>query len=200
MSMEQVEKIVKKINEDAEAEASKILNEARTQAEKIKRDANVEADEIYSEILPKYEREAEQEKQRIVANAKLRARKAVLDAREDVIKLAFNAAGTKLQKLPKKDYTKVLEKLILEGVEAIDADTVVIARKEDSRAITSALLKRVSEKTGFKVTKAREYINAMGGVVLRSSDGKIEVNNTFETRLERFRDELRKEVAEVLFS
>lgn len=199
MSMEQVEKIVKKINEDAEAEASKILNEARTQAEKIKRDANAEADEIYSEILPKYKREAEQEKQRIVANAKLRARKAVLDAKEDVIKFAFNTAETKLQKLPKKDYTKVLEKLIIEGVEALDADTVVIARKEDSKAINSALLKRVSEKTGFKVTKVREYINVMGGVVLRSSDGKIEVNNTFETRLERFRDELRKEVAGLLF-
>ncbi len=199
MATEQVEKIVKKINEDAEAEASKILQDARAQAEEVKKEAEAEADEIYKEIISRYEREAEQEKQRIVANAKLKARKAVLDAREEVIKAAFAEAERKLKELPKKEYKEILEKLILEAVEAIGGDEVVLTRKEDSRTISSTLLKKLSEETGFEITKAKEHITAIGGVVVRSSDGKIEVDNTFETRLERFKDDLRRDVAEVLF-
>ena len=44
-----------------------------------------------------------------------------------------------------------------------------------------------------------ETIDTIGGAILKTSDGDIEVNNTIEARLERFKSILRSEVAEVLF-
>ena len=44
-----------------------------------------------------------------------------------------------------------------------------------------------------------EPIDTIGGAVLKTSNGDIEVNNTIEARLERFKSILRSEVAEVLF-
>jgi len=199
MTQENLNKIVSKIRKDAQAEASKIIEKARKQAEEIRREAEREAEKKYSEMISSYQREAEQEKQRIVANAKLKARKIVLDAREEVISEAFSEAVERLKNLPRDKYREVLLNLIKEGVEAIQGDAEVLLRKEDSRLITSTMLKELSSELGFQIKKSKERISAIGGVVVRSSDGRIEVDNTFETRLERQKDELRKEVAKVLF-
>ena len=44
-----------------------------------------------------------------------------------------------------------------------------------------------------------EPIDVIGGAVLKTADGDIEVNNTIEARLDRFKSILRSEVAEILF-
>ena len=51
---------------------------------------------------------------------------------------------------------------------------------------------------GIKFTLG-EPIKAIGGAILKTSNGDIEVNNTIEARLERYKSILRSEVAEVLF-
>ena len=44
-----------------------------------------------------------------------------------------------------------------------------------------------------------EPIDAIGGVILKTADGSVEVNNTIDARLERYKSVLRSEVAEILF-
>ena len=46
---------------------------------------------------------------------------------------------------------------------------------------------------------AGEPIDVLGGAILKTSNGDIEVNNTIEARLDRFKSILRSEVAEILF-
>lgn len=199
MAEEQVEKIVNKINQDARSEASKIVGEAEEEAEKKKNEAESKSEEIYQEIIERYKREAGQEKQRIVANAKLQKRKEILDAREEVIQESFQKAREKLENLPSKEYKKILENLILEAMEAIDGDAEVMVRKEDGKAVNKNFLQKLSKEAGHNIEKSKENISAVGGVVVRSKDGKIEVDNTFDTRLERYRGEMRREVAKILF-
>lgn len=199
MAEQQVEKIVSKINEDAEVEASKIVSEAESRAEELRKEAESKSKEVYSEIIERYRRDAEQERQRIVANAKLKGRKAKLDVREECIQAAFKRAKERLKELPSKEYRKVMENLILEAAQAIGESAVVLTRKEDASLVSGDFLEKVSEKAGAKIERGEEYIPAIGGVVVRSRDERVEVDNTFDTRLERYRDELRKEVAKVLF-
>ena len=42
-------------------------------------------------------------------------------------------------------------------------------------------------------------INTIGGVIVKTKNGEIEVNNTIESRLLRFKKTLRSEVAKILF-
>ena len=58
--------------------------------------------------------------------------------------------------------------------------------------------KEVSSFEGINF-KVGEPIDAIGGAILKTSNGDIEVNNTIEARLERFKSILRSEVAEILF-
>ena len=44
-----------------------------------------------------------------------------------------------------------------------------------------------------------KMIEAIGGAILKTRNGDIEVNNTIESRLDRFKGLLRSEVANVLF-
>ena len=48
-------------------------------------------------------------------------------------------------------------------------------------------------------TERKNEMNAIGGAILKTSNGDIEVNNTIDARLERFKSILRSEVANVLF-
>ena len=40
----------------------------------------------------------------------------------------------------------------------------------------------------------------MGGVIVRTVDGTIEIDNTIETRIEREKSDIRKKVARILFA
>ncbi len=197
---EKVEKIIAKIEEDARAEAERILSEAKAQAEGIRKEAEAKAQARKAEIISRGKREAEQERARIVANAKLRARKALLDAKEEVIKEAFSRAEKALADVAKEErYPEILKKLILEAIETLGGDVEILARKEDKKILSKSFLQEIAREAKVKVTLAKDTISSIGGVVVRSKDGSAEVDNTFETRLERISAELRSSVAKVLF-
>ncbi|NOZ58255.1 MAG: V-type ATP synthase subunit E [Euryarchaeota archaeon] len=197
---EKLEKIIARIEEDARAEVDRIMSDARAKAEEIKKEAELRARAKKEEILSSGRREAEQERARIVANAKLRARKALLDAKEEVIREAFSRAREELAKVAGEErYGEILKKLILEAIETIGGDVEIVARKEDKKILSKSFLQEISREAGVKVTLAKDTISSIGGVVVRSKDGKAEVDNTFETRLERISSELRSSVAKVLF-
>jgi V/A-type H+-transporting ATPase subunit E len=47
---------------------------------------------------------------------------------------------------------------------------------------------------------SEDSIETIGGIVLSNADGTVKFDNTFESRLERMRPALRKEVAGILTS
>ena len=145
-------------------------------------------------------RDAEREKQRIVANAKLQARKLGLDAKEDVIKEAFGAAEAKLRKISSgKEYSSVLEALIKEAQAVVNSDVEIIARAGDSKVLTSDYIKKLSKDTKAKIEVSDSTVETIGGAIVKAKDGKIEVNNTIEMRMERMRGDMRPKVAKALF-
>lgn len=199
--MENIDKITKKISEKSDAEADEILKEARVRADEIISEAQKKASEIKMEIVEKGERDSERERQRIIANAKLQSRKARLEAKEDVIREAFERAEGELKKVTRSNkYPSVLASLIKEAQGVIGGDVEVLVRKDDLGILTKEYLNKLSDDTKSRVELSQDYIDTVGGAMVRSKDGKVEVNNTIEMRRERMRGELRPKVAQTLFS
>lgn len=194
------EKIIHKIGEDTEAKAKAIINEAEGKARAIISEAERKTAEIRSGIVGRGEREAEQERQRILANAKLRERKAKLDAKEEVIKEAFTLAEEKLKGATSgKEYQAVLKSFLQEAVASLEGGSlVVLGRKEDARVL-GEILPAIAKESGANLKLSAETVNTSGGVIVKTEDGRVEVNNTFETRLARLRDDLRPAVSKILF-
>ena len=56
----------------------------------------------------------------------------------------------------------------------------------------------MKDKTGNETTlEIGDNINTIGGAIVKTKNGEIEVNNTIEARLLRFKKSLRSEVASI---
>ena len=90
--------------------------------------------------------------------------------------------------------------MIQEAANEIGTNDLIIHLNE---ADTNQFKKDLSSAESFEIEGIKftlgEPIKAIGGAILKTSNGDIEVNNTIEARLERYKSILRSEVAEVLF-
>lgn len=201
---ENLKKIITKILDDSRSEAEAIMSDARKQATQIKDEAEQKARVIEEDIIKDAKRKAEQEKRRIVADGIIKAKKARLEAREEVIRNAFERAKEELDRTPQKpEYASILEGLVRQScIEIGGGDLVVTVRKEDVSIINdiSKIAQAVENETGVKtdISLVGDDIGSPGAIV-KTKDGKVEVVNTFATRLERMRPVLRSEIARILF-
>jgi V/A-type H+-transporting ATPase subunit E len=199
--MGDVDKITEKIAAGFKGEIDAIKKEAKSKAKEITSEAENKAEELKAGIVEAGKRDAEREKQRIVANAKLQARKIRLDAKEDVIKEAFKAAEDRLKKISSSEgYSSVLASLIKEAQAVVRGDVEIIVRKDDSKVLTPAYITKLSIDTKSKIEISSATVDTIGGAIVKAKDGKTEVNNTIEMRMERMRGDIRPRVAKALFA
>lgn len=199
--MENIDRITEKIALGSKGEVDEIMKEAKSKADEIISEAEKKAEALKAEIVDGGERDAERERLRIIANAKLQSRKLKLEAKEDVIKAAFKTAEDKLKEIGSSgQYPDVLAALIKEAQAVVGEDIVVISRKDDSKVLTTGYIKKLSADTKARIELSSDAIDTIGGVVVKAKDGKAEVNNTIEMRMERMKGGLRPQVARALFA
>lgn len=78
---------------------------------------------------------------------------------------------------------------------------LVDVHKGDSFKIGPEVLKQIEKETSKKgiTIDVREVERDLGGVIVHEKDGKISVDNTFASILERKKNETRVKVSEILF-
>lgn len=200
------DKIVSSIMSEAQEKADVIIQDANAEVSQIQAKAEKTAEAEKLKIIDNGKKQSDMRYQQIISEAKMNARRAKLGAKEEVIDAAFNQATGELKAIAadgNDDYKDSLSKMIKEAADEIGRDDLIIHLNEaDTNNFKQDLSSTGSsdsfELEGIKFTLG-EPIDAIGGAILKSSDGDIEVNNTIEARLERFKSILRSEVAEVLF-
>ena len=162
----------------------------------------------------------------IISEAKMNARRAELGAKEEVIEEAFSKATEDLTNMANtndSEYVDALVEMIKEAaVEIGGGDLIVLLKEEDIPKVQdklesivglikslikrekpsdlSAIATEVSQETDVETTlEIGEPIDTIGGAILRTRNGEIQVNNTIESRMLRFKKSLRSEVAKTLF-
>jgi V/A-type H+-transporting ATPase subunit E len=207
MDSEGANKIVQAIVSVADTQVEEILQEAQKSADEIRGDAEKRAQSEKQTILMKGQQLADRERQRVLADAKIRVKREIFEVKEDLIKKAFADADGRLKKLADTpEYSDILNKLIVEsGAVAGGGSLEVLVREKDRSLLSDETLASLSEEISKMVDKAttlslsKDTIATMGGTVVRSESGAIEVDNTFESRISRLKSELRFKVAEILF-
>ena len=197
------DKIVSSIMSEAQGKADVIMQEANAEIATINADAEKTAESEKNKILENGKKQSDMRYQQIISEAKMNARRAELGAKEEVIEAAFNQAIGELKTKASSndsDYEHALGKMIKEAADEIGGNDLIIQLNE---ADTNKLKADLSSDDSFEIEginfKVGEPIDAIGGAILKTSNGDIEVNNTIEARLERFKSILRSEVAEILF-
>ena len=197
-----------------------ILQEARETAEIIIKEAQEFGDLILEKqrqtaikdaktqralLLKKTANEAEAKHLRKIAKAKITANWIVLSKKEEIISAVLTEAKKKLQYMTKTEkYASVLESFIISAGLALGGNSLEVILNEADSAISLPLEKmqeEIRKRTGTKtkLTVSEEKIQVMGGAILKTANGKIVMDNTYEDIFLRRSRELKSKISEILF-
>ncbi|KAK0723919.1 ATPase, V1/A1 complex, subunit E [Apiosordaria backusii] len=134
----------------------------------------------------------------------------VLAARQELLDDIFQAAEKRLSEgtKDKAKYEGILKDLILEGFYLMNEPELQIrARKADYEVVRAAIEKaegEYKEKTGREVEATIDEENAVaegsaGGVVIVGGNGKIDIDNTLEARLDLLKESALPAMRKALF-
>ncbi len=202
------DKIISSIMSEAQDKADKIIQDAQAEVDQINADATKNAEAEKNKILENGKKQSDMRYQQIISEAKMNARRAELGAKEEIIEAAFDKAVDELsQKASANDsqYVNSLVDMIKEaGIEIGGGELIVKVKESDAGAINnklSTIASDITAATGVNTTlTSGDAIDVIGGAILITANGDIEVNNTIESRLDRNKKILRSEVASVLFN
>ena len=197
------DKIVSSIMSEAKGKADIIMQEANAEIATINADAEKTAESEKNKILENGKKQSDMRYQQIISEAKMNARRAELGAKEEVIEAAFDKATDDLKDIASsgsEEYDDSLTKIIKEAVDEIGGKDLIIQLNE---ADTNKFKSQLDSSSTFQIDDIKfqlgEPIDTIGGAIVKTKNGDIEVNNTIESRLDRFKSVLRSEVADVLF-
>jgi V/A-type H+-transporting ATPase subunit E len=201
------DKIVSSIVSDAQIKAKTLTDEAEKKVSSILLQGEEKALIEKNKILSEAEKQANLKYQQVISEAKMNSRRMELEAREEVIEESFKKAEEKLKEIASSESLEYLESLkgiITEAaIEIGGGELIVLLKKDDLPKIEDSIAsieKDVTNKIGIKtILEIGDNINTIGGVIVKTKNGEIEVNNTIETRLLRYKKTLRSEVAKILF-
>jgi vacuolar-type H+-ATPase subunit E/Vma4 len=183
------EKIIEQIEKDSELKVKQILNEAKDQSTSILQSAKKEADIEAERILNNAKNQSENLKKINVSKANQAIKRNIMNAKEKVIDDCFTKAHHKLSILKGDRYEKLVTKLIKDGHKKLGDDYTVLTSRD--------LDKKIAQNLGITVSGS---IESSGGVLLKSADGKITLDHTFDGILKREKHKIRIKVGKLLFS
>jgi V/A-type H+-transporting ATPase subunit E len=183
------EKIIERIKNDSEKEIEQIQKEADRQATSIINEAKKEAQKEAKKILADGKKQGENVQKILVSKANQDAKRETMNAREKIIEDCFTKAHHKLSTLKESEYRKIVTKLIENGSKKLDGKCdVIISRGYD---------REIAENMGFKIIGT---VEKSGGVILKSSDARVTLDQTFDGIIKRKKEEIRRKVGKLLFS
>ncbi|HEC94992.1 MAG TPA: hypothetical protein ENI45_03390 [Thermoplasmatales archaeon] len=185
-----LEKLIAQIEEDANREIDRILGEAKAEVKRRVKEAEKKAREEAAAVQQRATKELGNKKRSELARMRQEVKKELLKKKEEVISVCFERALEKLKTLPSEEYVALVKPLIEEGVKEIGRDCVILASREEDKRLAREL----------KLPVEKQMVKAVGGVIIKSRDGRVTVDNTFEGVLKRKENEIRTEIGRLLFT
>jgi V/A-type H+-transporting ATPase subunit E len=190
-----MEKIGEAILDKVRAEASGIIKEAEQKAaeevERAKREQAARLEEGKAKLL----QEARAEATRIEAQALVRARQELTQAKDEVISEVVSRVRNELAKVASDPGS--LAALIKEAASTLGLNQGRLYVSPRDLAAVKKLIAGDKELAG-RVVEIKEH-RLSGGVIVEDVEGRVRIDNTYETRLEMLLPRLLPEVARELF-
>lgn len=195
MSSTGMDKIREAILAKVEAEAQDIIKEAEDKARQEIEKAQKQRERNFEEGRRRLMEEAEGEAARIRAQASIRARQEVLAAKAAIIAEITDRVKTALEGVSSDEGAKL--SLIREALEGLGVDKarVYVSPKEVGEV---KRLLEADRELGARIVEIKEF-DCMGGVIAEDIEGKLRIDNTYETRLELLLPRILPQLDEELF-
>lgn len=151
-------------------------------------------------IIESAKKQAENLKRQIVGSARLTARNQELLTIENAVNKAFEEARKKLSASGSNEsYRALMSNIIEESISSVGSGEVVIeCNKNDTELVRKILADLQSRNPKVKAKVSDHSIDVLGGIRVKSADGTMTFDNTLESRIERLKPLIRKNIAQML--
>jgi V/A-type H+-transporting ATPase subunit E len=183
----------------ADIESKTLIDNAEKEAQRLKSEADRQILNIVASVLRGV-------RDRIVGGVELDSRKQLMVAREETLQQIYSDAEKKLKELTadKKSYHEILLKLITEAVTAIGGGDFIVSvndsdladLKKNHKKLEADIAKAVGANITLKIDATP--ISAIGGAVVKNSEGTKVYHNTLEGRVAKARTKLNVELTKIL--
>jgi len=180
--MSNLDNLVAKIIKDGEERAKTITNEAEDKAKEIVAKKLAEAEKEKAAIAADAKIQAENAKEKIISATKLKVRDDMLIAKQESIANICDEALRRLNDLPSGEFEKFV------------SDSLSAERLSGHEEV---ILPDKYRNISVNVKVSDEQRKISGGFILKSND--MEKNNTFESLLHYYRDDVEELVTQNLF-
>jgi len=193
---EDIELLARAIMAEANDEATHLLTEAKVKAEAIRKRAQEQAESERKEILDRAKQDAERLRSQTTATAQLKSRSLQLDEREKLLDGVFAEVKKRLATIKTRaDYGAIASMLAREALTQLKVNQAEIRADEATRKALN--LGELSKELDGQFTLS-DPLEEGTGVMVSAASGKLNYDNTLETRLSRLQGTLRSAVYKVL--
>lgn len=204
------------IEKEALAEKEKLERTYSEQIKKIHEEVEKEASRLREEGLKAADKQLQTERLRRIGKAEQELKKALLVARHKIIEDVLKAVEEEMEAIRnnKTLYPKIFREMFTTAIREFQGKAIVQVNKKD-QALCEELLGEsnrpyilgipgAGNKMGGEVTPADGVWieiteDITGGIVIKSEDGRLTINNTFESRILKTRERALETLGKVLF-
>jgi V/A-type H+-transporting ATPase subunit E len=184
--------VLTKVRADAQAIVEETEKKAREEIGKAKRQREARFEAERGTMRGK----AEEEAARLLARASIKARQQISSAKAGVIAKVTEGALKELARTS-SDETDLLN-LVKEAMNGLGVDKArIYVSSKDISAARKLLEAHKELSAGILEVRESDFL---GGVIAEDAEGKLKIDNTYETRLENLLPKLLPEISKELFA
>ncbi len=153
----------------------------------------------YENIILDAEKKAENLKRQVSGSTKLSARNNELVLLEQAVHDVYGKAKEKLSSYSEDpNYRNMLFRILEESIPNLGTSDIIIECMKKDADFFKKYIESLSIKFNKKIKVQGNLKNSLGGFKIKSSDGTITLDNTLDTRIERLKPLIRKNIAQIL--
>jgi len=153
----------------------------------------------YENIISNAEKKAENLKRQVIGSSKLSARNKELVLLEQAVNDVYVKAKEKLGLYSEQpNYRNMLTKNLDESIPNLGTSDVTIECLKRDVEFFKKQIESLSQKFNKKIKVQSNLKNSLGGFKIKSSDGTVTLDNTIDSRIERLKPLIRKNIAQIL--
>jgi V/A-type H+-transporting ATPase subunit E len=204
-SVGSLETLRDQILKQAKEQAFAVIEREQRIAEHDLEFAKEDVDKIKEQQKARIQSLVDTEKRKILASAEMESRRMLLEKKEELVSNIFAEAKTKLEDMRgSKLYIDAVTKSIENAVDNIGDNLIVefgekdksVFKKDLISSIESSVSKAVGKNVKLEFKPSGENISA--GVIIKSKDGRMIIDNTFSNLIKRLEEDIRGKVSEIL--
>ncbi len=153
-----------------------------------------------TKIIESAKKQAENLKRQIVGSSRLAARNQELLMIENAVNDAFEEARKKLASSGGKDsYRTLLSSIVEDSVSSVGSGEVLVeCNKNDAELVRKIIADLQKKNPKVQARLSDQPIDVIGGIRVKSADGTMTYDNTLDSRIERLKPLIRKNIAQML--